>query len=343
MLGAFRYVLAVLVTLTHLWPGLAGQSALAAVFGFYILSGYLMTNILQSCYGFSPRGLGRYAVNRFLRIFPTYWIVLLLAAAEVTLIPHSAIITNYKLSMPRGMSEWLPNVFIVGMLDGPNRAMIPPAWSLDIELVFYGLMAVGLSRARWSVTVWFLASLVYTGWLLWVGVLPNFRYATYPAASLPFAAGAVAYVYRESLHRRLVVPAPLAWSLLLLAVVASRLGWLGDVYTGGFYTTVGCCFLLLVSLNQFDAAKSRAWVRRLDRVLGNLAYPVFLCHWHVAAVVVHLVYDSDKPTDGYLWLWSFVFINLVGGLIYYLVDRNVDRLRDRVRGRPPVRPASLTA
>jgi peptidoglycan/LPS O-acetylase OafA/YrhL len=40
-----------------------------AVFGFYILSGYLMTLIMQKNYGYSRGGVARYAVNRFLRIY----------------------------------------------------------------------------------------------------------------------------------------------------------------------------------------------------------------------------------------------------------------------------------
>jgi len=90
MLGIFRYILALMVTLSHLWTGLAGWSGVGAVFGFYVISGYLMTSVLNQSYGFTPQGLGRYALNRFLRIFPTYWFVLLFAVIVVATIPSGA-------------------------------------------------------------------------------------------------------------------------------------------------------------------------------------------------------------------------------------------------------------
>jgi len=43
------------------------------VFGFFVLSGYLMTFIMHKKYGYSVRGVGAYALNRFLRIYPLYW------------------------------------------------------------------------------------------------------------------------------------------------------------------------------------------------------------------------------------------------------------------------------
>ena len=46
-----------------------------AVFGFFALSGYLMTLIMQQNYGYTVRGIGGYALNRFLRIYPIYWVV----------------------------------------------------------------------------------------------------------------------------------------------------------------------------------------------------------------------------------------------------------------------------
>ena len=184
MLGLFRYLLALLVTLSHLWSGFAGWSGVMAVFCFYLISGYLMTSVLHESYGFTARGGQRYALNRFLRIFPTYWAVLLLSFLIVSWIPKAAFMTNFKLSMPLAASDWLPNLFIVGLLDGPYKVLVPPAWSLDVELVFYLLMALGLSRSKLTVTVWFAGSVAYTALLLITEAEFVDRYASYAASSL---------------------------------------------------------------------------------------------------------------------------------------------------------------
>ena len=72
MFGTYRTLLAMMVVVFHL----GGVYALGyyAVFGFYILSGYLMTFIMQNNYGYSLRGRASYALNRFLRIYPVYWV-----------------------------------------------------------------------------------------------------------------------------------------------------------------------------------------------------------------------------------------------------------------------------
>lgn len=72
MFGTYRTLLAVMVIFLHLggMPVIGGY----AVFGFYILSGYLMTLIMHKNYGYTRDGVARYAINRFLRIYPIYWV-----------------------------------------------------------------------------------------------------------------------------------------------------------------------------------------------------------------------------------------------------------------------------
>lgn len=333
MLGIFRYILALLVTLSHLWSDMAGWSAIGAVFGFYVISGYLMTSVLNQSYGFSRAGLGRYSLNRFLRIFPTYWFVLLLAAAVVYAIPRDAFHTNYKLSMPREPFDWFANIFIVGLLDGPYKVLIPPAWTLDIEIIFYALMGLGLSRNRLIVTVWFVASASYTLWLVFSGAEIVPRYASYAAASLPFSLGAMTYMYRGFLGRYLCLPPQVAFGLFFAIVMVAKQEWFGGPLMAGFYLTLLGSFLLLVSLTHYDPRERFPVLVPIDRLLGNLAYPIFLCHWQVAAVVLFVVFDSEKPLGGSMWMITIIFAHLVSLAVYFLVDRNVSKLRDRVRGK----------
>ena len=72
-IGSWRFFLAFLVVISHLWKDMIGGPAAYAVWGFYVLSGYLMTLVLNEKYGPSINGLKRYAYNRFLRIYPLYW------------------------------------------------------------------------------------------------------------------------------------------------------------------------------------------------------------------------------------------------------------------------------
>ena len=72
MFGCFRYLLALLAVVGHVQHAHA-WAAHDAVFGFYTLSGFLMSRILHETYGLHSRGIARYFVNRALRLYPAYW------------------------------------------------------------------------------------------------------------------------------------------------------------------------------------------------------------------------------------------------------------------------------
>ena len=56
-LGTFRFFLAFLVAISHLWENMIGGPAAYAVWGFFVLSGFLMTLILTTKYGFTKQGI----------------------------------------------------------------------------------------------------------------------------------------------------------------------------------------------------------------------------------------------------------------------------------------------
>lgn len=69
MFGTYRTILALMVVFLHL--GGVPRIGAYAVFGFYCLSGYLMTLIMQTTYGYSFQGVIKYGINRFLRNYPS--------------------------------------------------------------------------------------------------------------------------------------------------------------------------------------------------------------------------------------------------------------------------------
>src|SRR5260221_14780352 len=76
MIEVSRYILALVVTLTHLQPLGVGRPGQISVFAFYTLSGYLMTRVLNERYGFSTRGTAVFLLNRVLRLWPAYLVIM---------------------------------------------------------------------------------------------------------------------------------------------------------------------------------------------------------------------------------------------------------------------------
>ena len=88
MFGTFRLMLALMVVYSHFAGG--GLGGPVAVFGFFCLSGYLMTKIVNESYSDGVIGFFRYLSNRALRIYPAYYAAIVFAAAVLLLWPMEA-------------------------------------------------------------------------------------------------------------------------------------------------------------------------------------------------------------------------------------------------------------
>ena len=329
MFGIFRYVLAHMVVIAHLWPALTDWTGIYAVFSFYTLSGYLMTHVLTTVYGFSYKGMSRFLLNRALRIFPPYWFVLAFSIILILLIPDIEKGINSRLNLPSSMLEWVHNVFIFGLYSDQTR-LVPPAWSLNVELFFYVLMAVFLVRKRSFVILWFSVSLLYTVYMLGAGFDFAHRYYPPQAASLPFSLGALIFSFRKELGKMpkwTILPATI---LFLINAFFSKAIW-GNERCMGFYLSVFAGAYLLVCLQGIDDERLPSVIRKIDKALGDLSYPVFLCHWQVASIVVWVGFSGVKPWGQWLLLSSVVFINLVAYLLNVAVDHPLRVTRSQVR------------
>ena len=147
MFGLLRTVLAVIVMAGHLLD--KWQIGTYAVFGFYMISGYLMTSIMQESYGYHLAGRARFVFNRFLRLYPLFWCSALLSlslivviGAEFTQAYHSGIylpktwieiLANLTMVYPR----WFANEF--------TPILVPTTWAITVELFFYAAICLGLS------------------------------------------------------------------------------------------------------------------------------------------------------------------------------------------------------
>src|SRR5262249_22678453 len=111
MFGTYRMLLALMVALEHL-GGTYGMGAFA-VMGFYLLSGYLMTLIMHDYYGYTKPGIIRYAINRFLKIYPIYWAVLFLSLIVVLYLGEDFSSALWRpMYLPDNLPSILRNLFI---------------------------------------------------------------------------------------------------------------------------------------------------------------------------------------------------------------------------------------
>jgi peptidoglycan/LPS O-acetylase OafA/YrhL len=351
-MGVIRLLLAVSVLLSHS----AGARALPLVGGelavqlFFMISGFYMAMVLTEKYA-GPGGVTQtkaFWIGRTLRIYPTYF-----ATAIATLLLFAAIRSSWFAEFlaqgPAMMAFelWL-NLVIVGQeltlwlaqgADGlgfttdfrpwpypqpRNFMLVPQAWSLSLELVFYAL-APWLNR--WSTAALALAAVVSCA----------ARFATYAALGLDFdpwtnrflpfeiaifIAGMIAYRMYSRYRMPQAMPAAAVLALIVLVIVAfpslPKPRWMG-VQLADFAVLVGFFFALPFA---FRATRSS----HVDRAIGDLSYPFYLAH----LAVIMLLEQLMRP-QGALFQATAIAVTLAAAaLLLVSVDRPVERLRSRL-------------
>jgi peptidoglycan/LPS O-acetylase OafA/YrhL len=330
VLGTLRFVLAMLVVMNHLWLPTSNKVGAHAVIGFYTISGYLMTKVVCEVYR-GKNGFIRYCVNRFLRIFPLYWVVLLSTAAALALFPSYFGSVHGALRLPSHPYEWFQNFTLIDLVYADVR-LVPPAWSLSVELVFYGLIGLGLSRRLPFAAAWWLGSLAYTGFLLAQGATFGERYTPPYAASVFFSTGAMLYHVAGRFGKGRYHPLWLLCGIALFAVSPLLIELAGgDLRMEGYY---GPYLLFLPVLAWTLSMRMSSAYMPVDRFLGDMAYPVFLTHFFTAGTTNVIVGNGLVPRGTTHFVASTFVCLILSAALVLTVDRKVNRLRTIIRPSP---------
>ncbi|HKT20580.1 MAG TPA: acyltransferase [Stellaceae bacterium] len=334
MIELYRYILAAAVAQTHLWPLGADWTGQISVFAFYTLSGYLMTRVLNDRYGFTLRGTGAFILNRILRLWPAYLVILSLALVALRFLPLSNFF--FLIRMPKNLEEVVTNLTIAGQVTFDFLQWLPLAkplvtsWSLSIEVCSYVLLAFWFAKS--SRRLWMLAALgvitmaISTGWCE-VSINPaaygpycfQNRYGVIQAGFAPFAFGGLYHFHRRTIsqwilgHRRSTV--------CLISVLV------GTMFTGPVVTTtigpfigVPLMWMLLANTRDANATKTQDF-------FGRASYHLFIAHMPTGAVLAIGFHVRAQSIAIYL---ATLVVSL--GLSVFLVpmEHSINKLRRRI-------------
>lgn len=329
MFGCFRLILAVLVIFDHLGP--TERVGPAAVFGFYVLSGYLMTFVMQEVYGYSPSGMLRFAANRWLRIFPIYLLACVATLILVAAIGESVTRSYHRaIGWPHTLEDAWRNAFLILTIDTTTR-LVPPAWALTIELTFYLAIGLGLSR-YYSVTLaWVGASLAYTIYLVLGDASFAYRYFTVSASSLPFALGALVYHLRARRSTSHVLFTSRVATAAVAVLLFTNIAFIPTASKSAaegmhFYVNLVLVVILVAQL----ASQREKRLAKIDHAMGNYSYPVYLLHYQAGLVVVLSGNSSGRGATEFL-LAALPVVFLLAWLAVHTVDPIIEGIRSRVR------------
>ncbi|MBV6639397.1 MAG: acyltransferase [Cyclobacteriaceae bacterium] len=334
MFGVYRTILALLVLVGHLHGPY--QLGTYAVFGFYVLSGYLMTHIMHTRYGYHLSGQKKFLINRILRIHPPYYAAILLSVIMLMIFGTSVTDLVSNIYLPSDTKEWLQNLFIIFPHE-TNPRLSPPAWALTIELFYYLMICLGISQSLSRTWIWFIGSVLYTVYIYFTADYWGDRYFSIAACSLPFSIGSIVFYYKSQVFNRLRslrLDKPLPWFFLMVLnfLIAQRL----SLYFGiGFYTNLLILTCGMVSLVHLDSRYLSKW---LDDKIGQFSYPIYLVHWQCGAMVYAISEGHLAPEFLNAKGISFLMISLlltvgISFLMIQLIDKPIQQLRDKIKSR----------
>ena len=325
-MGTYRFILAILVALSHMGVSVAGglNPGVFAVISFFLISGFVMTGLVRSHYmslGLMPR----FYLDRAARIFPQYLLFMVLTALALALLGlESPYLEQFSSCALWANVAVVPLDFFMFSPAIANFMLLPQAWSLGLELMFYLLMPwLVLGRVRGLALV---ASL-----LVWGGAAFGFihtdtwGYRLLPGTLFMFLAGSYMYDQPRPTWRHpalWLLAALLACALALMVTGKHTLPYNREV-VGGLLVGIAALFWLV-----------RLPRSRWDDWLGNLSYGVFLCHflvmWLFAAA---LGSPAAQPWPTRTIIAMLAVCVLLAWLGFVLVERPVLRWRHRLRQR----------
>lgn len=326
----------------YLWPVL--RHGYLGVQLFFVISGYCIQGAVESAQRQS-QPLRTFAVRRFRRIYPPYWMSLLLVIA---LAMGTVVISRKSWSsvFPLTATDWLLNIVLLqGPFSAPDAALV--YWSLSIEVQFYVLMGIALLCGR-RASMWLIAlSLFYLCW----AIAPMIRISGTGLAYWPeFACGIAAYhAHHHGSKGRMT--AAMLWSLTIAAALV-RLSQNTPllVSTGEFSTPykqlfcVACSAVLLAGLSAPNSLFTLAPFRGLAAV-GVISYSLYLTHEPLGSRVVNLGRRwIDLDNGGWMILSMLgLIVAFIGGYLFYLYCERpwLNRRSDRVA--PVVQPVPLVS
>jgi exopolysaccharide production protein ExoZ len=315
-------------------------AGIPSVYLFFVLSGFIIPFVHFGDMG-RPSKLGRYFHSRFVRIYPSVWIVTLLALA-VYLLGFGGADKAGKLSLGNIADSFL-------LLPQSGDALVNVTWTLKYEIFFYLLFSLAILRSSLGillVILWQLATLT----LYLSGRELEWSWAAFylRPVSLEFGFGfACCFVVVNRArftwlnNLRLVGFALAAASLMFVGaeiVMAYRPAGIAPLPEVLFFGA--CAAVIIGCLALLDMRQSFKTPRFLVAV-GDASYSIYLVHFStISLLAAFLTKRNWVPMNDIIFLAVALTGIFFGFLFHRWIDQPIHRF---LRRREPRRATPIVA
>lgn len=315
-MGVYRLLLAMLVAVSHMGVSFMGfNPGVVAVVSFLIISGFVMTSLIERNYK-RPEQIGVFYIDRLLRLYPQFFLYFVISCAVIHFLlpgtPQAAALTLENIATSLAI---LPLGFYMFGITVPE--ILPPGWSLGLEMCFYLLIPLlilyrmrGVAFAV-SVAIFMVAALGYIN-------TDVYGYRLLPGVLFIFLCGS--YLYEGTIKGLWIVSVTLLVAALMFVAIV-----IGIIPRRPFNAEVTLGILLgLPAVWLLSRLRHHRW----DEFLGNISYGVFLNHFMVMyALRAFWPVAYSTPIITAVLVLSFV----LSAVSYYSLERPALKLRHALR------------
>lgn len=318
-MGTYRLALALLVVVSHLGITINGLNpGVEATVSFFLLSGFVMTALIRKSYD-CPERIGLFFVDRLMRLYPQFFAytaaTLLLVVTTHPASAYLSDVTPFKVLLNFLM---LPMGFYEFGLSG--CMLVVAAWTIGLECTFYLIIPFLVMHQRRLAAALVSAGVFATAYFAIIE--PDlWGYRLLPGTLFIFLSGSLLHDRPSKARNVLLLVAwliALGMLLLIPRIAQAQHVWNGEVLTG---FVVGLPAVALLS---------RLRSGKLDLLLGNLSYGVFLNHGLLLLMAQAAGFDPRQPA---IIIAILVCSPLLALVTYHLIERPVINRRHALRRR----------
>lgn len=267
---------------------------------FFALSGFMLYYIYQKDFHLPVR-VKSFLLNRFIRIYPLYWVLTIIAVISLYFLPSLG--TGHELNIKNLIYSFL-------LLPNPTgqEPVLDVAWSLVHTVYFYvifaALLRFGKTMSRLLLLTW--AGISLAAFIRIIEVdhpLFDFLFSQY---NVIFLAGILCAFGIT----RYQVPIILSVIFSVLGFIGFPLSWINDIYhfvKVDFDISTGLSSVLIIlGLASIDKQKNMK-LPRFFNYLGNASFAVYLSH----NIVLNALSEISMQIN--------IFENLGGALLSVLL------------------------
>lgn len=248
---------------------------------FFAISGFII------CYIGLADGMTvkKFIMRRVVRIVPIYWVFTIAIILLFVIKPSSAIAKQSS-----DLNTVIQSFLILPQAGFP---VLGVGWTLEHEIIFYGLFAIMLSLRLQQKIFWLIGALGLVGmWCRWDGPIEFWDYHVFSLLHFQFLIGIFVYQYKL-LWRAKTVFLPI---ILLIVAVAllSLTKWykfvfpegIGSIYIAGdissfvdiFGTAISCGMLLVAALQLEGLGYFTSYLSKFLIKVGDASFTIYLSH-----------------------------------------------------------------